>query len=174
MLKNQIGLLGLWLLSISVYAQHYTVELGVDGLTCSQCMRSVEIALRKQPGVQSVWVDLQATIAYVEVGREGQLPLLKKAVEEAGFSVRSMSLLFTSATRVTSCMMWGGGCLVWLPEEESDTPLQRVYVAGRTILSKRAYKQWHRRHSLPAQACTECLSNIWYVSKTPYDEPADE
>lgn len=166
--------MGLWLLSISVYAQEYVVELGIDGLTCSQCMRSVEIALRKQPGVEAVRVDLQATIAYVETNEKLQLPLLKRAVEEAGFSVRSVALLFVSPVAIASCTRLAGGCLLWLPGEENDTPLLRVYVAGRTILSKRAYKQWVRRHSLPAQACAECLSNIWYVSKTPYDEPADE
>jgi len=173
MLKNQICLLLLGLMHIGGYAQQIKrVELGIDGLTCSQCMRSVEIALRKQPGVEAVQVDLQATTAYVETNERLQLPLLKHAVEQAGFSVRSVALFFASPLPITSCMKQGGGCLVWLQEEENTAAWQKVYVAGRTILSKRAYKQWARRHLLPAQACADCLSNVWYVSKAPYDETA--
>lgn len=176
MLKNQIWVWCLFLACMSAYAQQLSlVELGIDGLTCSQCMRSVEVALRKQVGVETVRVDLQATIAYVEVNDEVQLPLLKRAVEQAGFSVRSMALVFSAPMSIASCMKWGGGCLFWQSGGKDTEPLKKVYVAGASILSKRAYKQWYRTHRLPPQvACAECLTNVWYVSKIPYDEATTE
>ena len=43
------------------YSQFLSAEIGVDGLTCSQCQRSVEMGLRKLDFIDDVQVNLDHT-----------------------------------------------------------------------------------------------------------------
>ncbi|MBI4939035.1 MAG: heavy-metal-associated domain-containing protein [Nitrosomonadales bacterium] len=65
-----------------------TVQLNIQGMTCSGCVKNVTGVLQKVPGVSSVEVSLEqkrATVVYnpAQAG-PGQL---KAAVEDAGFDV---------------------------------------------------------------------------------------
>ncbi len=64
------------------------VQLPIGGMTCASCVRRVEKALAKVPGVQTAGVNLateRATVTYdpAQVG----LPQLRAAVENAGYTV---------------------------------------------------------------------------------------
>mgnify|MGYP001553133148 CR=1 FL=1 len=60
-----------------------TLTLTVGGMTCDGCARSLENALKKQPGVTAVAVDLaQRTL---RVTGTIELPALRRAVAAAGF-----------------------------------------------------------------------------------------
>ncbi|MBE2270180.1 MAG: copper-translocating P-type ATPase [Anaerolinea sp.] len=65
-----------------------TLELPVTGMTCASCVRNVERAIEKQPGILSVNVNLateRATVHYLpNVVRRGDLV---KAVEAVGYGV---------------------------------------------------------------------------------------
>lgn len=61
--------------------------LKIEGMTCGGCVRAVENALGRVPGVSAVQVDLAAGSARVEApGGEG--PALVEAVEAAGYDAR--------------------------------------------------------------------------------------
>jgi copper chaperone CopZ len=82
--------IGLFLLSCSsTYAQFKWAEVGVEGLTCSMCARSVEIKVRKLDFVADVKMDLQATKMRVEFkpDRKVDMKAVAEAVDDAGFSV---------------------------------------------------------------------------------------
>jgi Cu+-exporting ATPase len=69
-------------------AQVQRVALPIGGMTCAACVRHVERALTKAPGVISVNVNLateRATVEYLP-GPDGIAPL-KKAVADAGYEV---------------------------------------------------------------------------------------
>lgn len=70
------------------------VSIGVDGLTCSMCTRSVEMSIRKLDFVDSVVMDLENTNGkvYLQEGVSPDFRKLAKAVTDAGFSVRSMRI----------------------------------------------------------------------------------
>lgn len=65
--------------------------LAIDGMTCASCSAAVERALKKQPGVSSVSVNLatnKATLMYDPA--QIKLGALKSAVEKAGYSAREL------------------------------------------------------------------------------------
>ncbi|MEP7290357.1 MAG: heavy metal translocating P-type ATPase [Chloroflexota bacterium] len=69
-----------------------SIELPITGMTCASCVRNVERAVAKQPGVLEVNVNLateKATVQYLpNVVRRGDLI---KAVEAAGYGVLDLS-----------------------------------------------------------------------------------
>jgi len=69
-----------------------SIELPITGMTCASCVRNVERAIHKQPGILSVNVNLateKATVSYVPGAvRRGDLV---KAVEAAGYGVLDLS-----------------------------------------------------------------------------------
>lgn len=67
-----------------------TINVGVQGMTCGHCVRSVDEELRALPGVTDVHVDLVSG-ATSQVTITSDQPLsdddVKAAVEEAGYQV---------------------------------------------------------------------------------------
>lgn len=97
----------------SLNAQFSSAKIGVNGLTCSACSRSVEIGLRKLPFVDSVHMDLKKTEASVffKKGSKVDVDALAKAVTNAGFSVRSLSAACSFNNTVIAendCITLGG------------------------------------------------------------------
>lgn len=67
-----------------------TISVGVQGMTCGHCVRSVDEELRTIPGVTDVHVDLVSG-ATSQVTITSEQPIsddaIKGAVEEAGYAV---------------------------------------------------------------------------------------
>ncbi|MFA5914644.1 MAG: heavy-metal-associated domain-containing protein [Burkholderiales bacterium] len=65
-----------------------TVTLGISGMTCGGCVRSVTNVLKALDGVAKAEVSLEQRSAVVDYdpGKVG-LDQLKRSVEEAGFEV---------------------------------------------------------------------------------------
>ncbi len=59
----------LWILALlfscNSKAQFTSAELGVDGLTCSACTRSVELSIRKLDFVKDVQMNLDNTVGQI-------------------------------------------------------------------------------------------------------------
>ncbi len=63
-----------------------TVELAIEGMTCASCVRRVERALSRVPGVTEASVNLATEQALVHYDpRKASLDALLRAVEEAGY-----------------------------------------------------------------------------------------
>jgi len=63
--------------------------IAIEGMTCSHCQARVEKALNAVDGVKAK-VDLKKNTATVEAGSQISDDLLKKTVEEAGYTVTSI------------------------------------------------------------------------------------
>ena len=63
-----------------------SIQLSIEGMTCSGCVKAVTRALSKVPGVTDVAVDLDAGQARI-IGRVNPQNLVA-AVEQAGFGAR--------------------------------------------------------------------------------------
>lgn len=65
-----------------------TVAIGVRGMTCDGCVRSVTRALESVPGVEKAVVSLEDNLAVVtyESGRTTENDL-RAAIEDAGYDV---------------------------------------------------------------------------------------
>ena len=65
-----------------------TVTLGISGMTCGGCVRSVTNVLKAQDGVAKADVSLEKNTAVVEYDPgKVEVAQLKRSVEEAGFEV---------------------------------------------------------------------------------------
>ena len=65
-----------------------TVTLGISGMTCGGCVRSVTNVLKAQDGVAKADVSLEKNNAVIEFDPgKVQVEQLKRSVEEAGFEI---------------------------------------------------------------------------------------
>ena len=93
-MKHTILVLVVILSSIASQAQFKSANLQAAGLTCAMCTKAINKALEKLPFIQSVTADIQSS-SFQIIFKEGQtvdVDGLKKAVEEAGFSVAKLKL----------------------------------------------------------------------------------
>jgi len=86
-------LAGLFILS-AANAQIQSVSLQASGLTCSMCSRAIYKSLKKVPDVAKVKEDIQHSSYHIEFSNPNTVSLesLKKAVQDAGFSVAWMQV----------------------------------------------------------------------------------
>ena len=78
----------------SCFAQLSKATLQASGLTCSMCSKAVKVALEKVSFVQDVKVNIKSqeyTVTFKQ-GSDPDFDALKKAVEDAGFSVASLKV----------------------------------------------------------------------------------
>ena len=91
-------LVSMVLLSISnfSFADIKWVDVGVNGLTCSICTRSVEMSIRRLDFVDTVVMSLETAEGriYFESNAPVNFEQLAKAVVNAGFSVRFIKVQF--------------------------------------------------------------------------------
>jgi copper chaperone CopZ len=80
----------LMLFTKNTLGQILWVEIGVNGLTCSQCTRTVEMSIRKLDFIKDVHMDLEKTSGNISFkpGMHVNIEKIADAVTNAGFSVR--------------------------------------------------------------------------------------
>ncbi len=86
---------------ITGFGQIQQVKVGINGLTCSQCSRSVEMQLRKLTFVKDVEMNLQQTEGIITlIDGKAAVPFqeIAGAVKDAGFSIRFLTITFTPGT----------------------------------------------------------------------------
>ncbi|MFY9175719.1 MAG: heavy metal-associated domain-containing protein [Peptococcia bacterium] len=64
-----------------------TKTVFIEGMTCHNCVRHVEEALRELDGVKSAKVDLTAKTATIELAHDLTDEMIKTAVEGVGYEV---------------------------------------------------------------------------------------
>jgi len=82
----------LFMAGLQARAQFTQAEVSVNGLTCSQCSRSVEMALKRLDFISKVEMELQQPTAHIVFKKNKAIDFSKlaAAVRDAGFSVRSV------------------------------------------------------------------------------------
>ena len=93
-MKQLMIMLCILFLGITTKAQFSKASLQASGLTCSMCSKAVLTALKGVAFVEKVQVDIkkqQYNMTFKE-GAVTNFDLLSKAVEDAGFSVASLSV----------------------------------------------------------------------------------
>lgn len=74
------------------YAGIRSVKVGINGLTCSMCSRTVEKSMLRLPFVERVEMSLEATEAKIFIKPQASVSMkeIARSVKDAGFSVRSV------------------------------------------------------------------------------------
>jgi len=81
----------------NLFAQNISnAELQVTGLTCSMCSKATETSLRTLDFIQDIKPDLNKNLFAITFKRDKNvnIDLIRKKVEEAGFSVGKLSATF--------------------------------------------------------------------------------
>ena len=81
-------------LGASGFSQFTKASLQASGLTCSMCSKAVKVALEKVSFVQEVKVNIKSQEYAITFKQNSDVDFdaLKKAVEDAGFSVASLKI----------------------------------------------------------------------------------
>ncbi|MFZ9847341.1 MAG: heavy-metal-associated domain-containing protein [Flavobacteriales bacterium] len=153
----------------SVQAQFSNAKIGVNGLTCSACSRSVEIALKKLPFVDSVKMDLKKTEAFVffKNGAKVEMYKVAKAVVDAGFSVRFLNANYQFSNTIISdnlCVNIDGNNYTFIKTNQRNlSGSVNLKFIGENYMSKtdlNAYK------ALMKSTCSTNSKNVKYYFVT--------
>jgi len=136
------------LLSFAAQAQITEVQLGVDGLTCSQCSRSVEMRIRKLSFVKDVKMNLEHTEGkvYFKSGAKVEVDKIAQAVVDAGFSVRDLkaAMLFKNvAVSSNYCFAYDNNNYQFIqtPGQTLNGAVTVTFV-GKGFMEKKELKKW--------------------------------
>jgi copper chaperone CopZ len=130
------------------HAQFVSAELGINGLTCSACARSVEMSIRKLDFVKDVKMNLDNTDGVItfKTGATISIEKLAKAVIDAGFSVRYMQATFKadSVLHVSNdyCFAYNNASyqFVKVTTEQSNNMVMKFI--GKEFMEAAEYKKW--------------------------------
>ena len=132
-------------------AQWTYVEIGVNGLTCSMCTRSVDDAIQKLDFVERVEVNLESTTGRVffKVGSKPDVAAIRQAVVDAGFSLRFLKIKFQfkspMALEPEECFILDGTHYQMINAVTAETKEAVFQLIGKGFMPKRAYNKWRSK-----------------------------
>ncbi|HXB41111.1 MAG TPA: heavy metal-associated domain-containing protein [Bacteroidia bacterium] len=148
----------LLLISFRVSAGLKWVQIGVNGLTCSACSRSVEMSIRKLDFVQDVEMNLEHTEGKITFKPNAFVNFEKiaQAVFDAGFSVRYLQASFSFETSVSisdnfCCSVSGYVFRFFTDKPQSVSGDVILKFIGKKYLPQKEYKQWKAKHNNPVK-----------------------
>ena len=130
-------------------AQNITqIKVGVNGLTCSACTRSVEMSLLRLDFVDSVQMCLENTEGLIFTGKSTMdFNQIAKAVTNAGFSVRFLQAKFSftnTGMDDNGCFKIDGNNFQWIGFQKSNTPLTLTFIDS-SFLPGNQYSKWKKK-----------------------------
>lgn len=152
------------LITISVRAQFINATIGINGLTCSQCSRSVEMQLRKLSFVKDVKMNLEQTSGtiFFKENKKVNIKSIADAVKDAGFSVRFLKADINKAALNISeqgCFSLDGNSYNILgPSSIPSKGILNLQFVGKDYLPGSDLK----RYKLPAT--TNCKGKVTYYA----------
>ena len=156
----------------STYAQFTWAQIGVDGLTCSACTRSVEMSIRKLSFVDSVSMNLEHTEGKIifKKGSKVEIDKIAKAVVDAGFSIRSLYAgINVDQLKVMNDLCWAfendNYHFVKITDNKDLKGPVALKFVGEKFMSKKEFKTWKMYCT---NTCTIPASSTIPVSKNYY------
>lgn len=146
----------------ATFAQFTSATLGVNGLTCSQCSRSVEVELKKLSFVQSVNMDLEHTKGTIVFKKQtkADMAAIAKAVKNAGFSVRFLEAKLDKGSIATTgerCFKYKGEAYQLL-KPLNNSSIATLRFIGKEYMPARELKNY----KIPTDA--GCSASVRYVA----------
>ena len=128
-------------------AQFETVYIGVNGLTCSQCSRTVEMSIRKLDFVADVQMNLEHTEGKIilKKNKKADIDKIAQAVFNAGFSVRYLQadlMVDNSVTTSGTCFNYKGDQYVFTATpKEPVKGMVKLKFLGKKFMPKNDFKK---------------------------------
>jgi len=148
------------------HAQFETVYIGVNGLTCSQCSRTVEMRIRKLDFVSDVQMNLEHTEGTIllKKDRKPDIEKIAQSVVDAGFSVRYVGADVNFGSAINgSCASYKGDQYVFVqPPKNNAKGVIKVKFLGKKYQPKNEFKKMEP--SL-VSTCGATAGNVYYISE---------
>lgn len=150
----------LWLTTSLANAQFTTVRVGVDGLTCSQCSRSVEMRLRKLNFIKDVEMDLVNTRAVLKLKPNVTVGFsqIARAVTDAGFSIRFIDARFTTGAGEqvqAGCFSYKNTCFELAAGSLAQTEkVWNIRFVDKGMIDPVSYKKYQGRKPVASCSCS--------------------
>jgi hypothetical protein len=147
--------------------QILSAKVGVNGLTCSICTRSVEMGLRRLDFVDSVVMSLENTDGEIYFRKDYPVNLeqLAKAIVNAGFSVRFVKIQFDLnhiELQETGSFVFQGQDFIWLDyKKTSGKEAVWLTLVGDAFLPKSEMKNWKSKMQ---NSSSDSKRGVYYVS----------
>lgn len=144
-------------LSVTAFGQISRADLGINGLTCSLCARSVERALLELDFIESVEMNLQQTQGTIIF--KNDVPVhpdqIAEKVVDAGFSVRylKMDIDLKKFRQISGgCYEINGRTFVLLvkPQPSAKSAIT-VRMIGEEFLPRKEFKKWDSKLNDPCK-----------------------
>jgi copper chaperone CopZ len=157
----------LLLFNLNSIAAFKSAMVGVNGLTCSACTRSVEMAIRKLDFVKDVQMNLENTEGKIIFRDSLDIDIEKvaQAVVNAGFSVRYLTAVydFNNVTvKKDFCFNDGKNQFAFINTDHrvlnGEITLKFI---GKQFLPK---SDFNKMKPLPASACTNTSLRTYFVT----------
>ena len=126
------------------------VEIGVNGLTCSMCSRSVEMSLLKLDFVEDVEMKLETAEGKISINTNSPVNLnaIAKAIVNAGFSVRFVKLQMSFediALQKDGTFVFQGQIFEWIDYTEQTRESVSLQLLEENFLPKKESAAWKKR-----------------------------
>lgn len=146
---------------LTVQGQFTKADIGVNGLTCSQCSRSVEMSLKRLTFVASVSMDLQDPTAHVIFKRGAAIDpdKLAAAITDAGFAVRDIKVRYEfKEPTEDACFIYDKR--LYYPVNKSAAPQKSLalLLLGKGMISDTELKKYKNDNWLKEPECTTTMS----------------
>jgi copper chaperone CopZ len=151
----------------SARAQFRAVYIGVNGLTCSQCSRTVEMSIRKLDFVADVQMNLEHTEGKIILKEDKKTDMEKiaQAVVDAGFSVRYLHAdlaVDVSVIPSGSCFIYkGDGYTFPQPPKNPLKGVVKLKFVGKKYMGKNELK---KAPAFSADKCKGATGKVYQVS----------
>ena len=164
--KAAVALMFLIGFTITATAQFENVYIGVNGLTCSQCSRTVEMSIRKLDFVADVEMNLEHTEGKIVLkkNKKPDMDKIAQAVVNAGFSVRYLQAdLHVDNTIVASgsCFNYDGDQYVFTdaPKQPLRGELKLKFI-GKKYMAKNDFKKVEAHMN---DKCSNATGKVYHV-----------
>lgn len=133
-------------------AKVLSVKIGVNGLTCPMCTRSVEMEIRKLSFVKEVTMNLEHTEGVITFNENETVNFhrIAKAVVDAGFTVRFLSAEIKvegqDLTESDVCHTFDNNLFSLVDQKKAGVgeTIQVMFI-GKAYQEKQEYQKWKPR-----------------------------
>ena len=153
------------LLSISSFAQIKSANLTASGLTCSMCSKAIYKSLVKVPAIKDIKVDINNS-SYLITFKDGapvSLEAIKKAVEDAGFSVATLKVTAnfekTEVGTDTKLSFQGSTFLFLNTAKQTIQGLKTFVVVDKNYLPATEHRKYAKEIALRSNA-----TNVYHIT----------
>lgn len=144
--------------SVTLSAQFTQAEVSVNGLTCSQCSRSVEMALKRLDFIAKVEMDLQHPAAHIVFKKNKAIDFgkLAAAVRDAGFNVRAIKARFGQpGSTLSACFLDNKINYYNVDKVRASAPGSGILLLDKELISKAELDKYKDRIQNTGAICDQ-------------------